>query len=47
MTKEILCLDSIMVNGYVSLFTLSKNHVLHKDKNVTQVQVLKGLFRND
>jgi hypothetical protein len=47
MMKEILSLNSIMVNGCVSLFALSKNHVLHKDINVTQVQVLKGLFRND
>jgi hypothetical protein len=31
MTKEILSLNSIMVNGCVSLFALSKNHVLHKD----------------
>jgi hypothetical protein len=47
MIKEILCLNSIMVNRCVSLFVLSKNHVVHKNENVTQVQVLKGLFRND
>jgi hypothetical protein len=30
MTKKILNFKSIMVNGCVSLFALSKNHVLHK-----------------
>jgi hypothetical protein len=47
MTMDILSLDSIMVNGCMSLFALSKNHILHKDKNVTQVQMLKGLFKYD
>jgi hypothetical protein len=42
MTKEILSLDSIMVNRCVSLFALSKNLVLNEDKDATQVQMLKG-----
>jgi hypothetical protein len=42
MTEEILSLDSIMVDGCVSLFALSKTMLYINTNDASQVQVLKG-----